>query len=291
MSVLAIGISVYDTTVVMDEDIVVDSKHRVKGRYECAGGNASNAACVCGKWGLTTYMMARVGKDACGNAILNSFQSMDVNVDHMMVLDHYQTSASFIINHQHTGQRTIINYQDELKEVVFTLPENVDFILLDAHEEKVGMEAFKKFKDVPSMLDAERANPLTLKYAKEVDYIVGSEIFAKEYTGLEIKEANYQAIIDKVRALNNKHVVITLGDKGLIYEIDGKAKHMDAFKVDVVDTTGAGDIFHGALTYALHEKMDYEEALRFASMTSAISVTRKGGSTSIPTIDEVKNKL
>ena len=120
--------------------------------------------------------------------------------------------------------------------------EKIDEIL------KAVTYAFEKFKNASSMLDAERANELTLKYAKRVDYIVGSERFAKDYTGLDVVEENYQEIITQIRKLNNKHVVITLGDKGLIYEKDGVVYHMDAYKVDVVDTTGAGDIFHGAFS-------------------------------------------
>lgn len=287
MSVLAIGISVFDTTVTMNEDIIVDSKHRVSAHYECAGGQASNAACVLGKWGLKTYMVSRVGKDAGGKCILDTFKNMGVDTSYMNVLDNYTTSSSVIINHAHTGQRTILNYQDPVLDIEYTLPEKIDFLLLDSHEEKIGMDALQKY-DVPSMLDAEKVNELTLKYAKEVDYIVASERFAKTFTGLELIEANYQSVIDKIRALNNKRVVVTLGKRGLIYEINGVVKHMDAFKVDVVDTTGAGDIFHGALAYALHEHMDYEKALLFASKTSSISVGRKGGSTSIPDLEEVK---
>lgn len=291
MSVLAIGLSVFDTTVVLNEEMIFDMKYRVSDKYECAGGQASTAACVCGKWGLKTYMMSRIGEDASGNAILNSFKSLGVDTSCMSVLKDYTTSASFIINHQDCGKRTILNYQDPVEEIDFTLPEDVDFILLDAHEEKIGMAAFEKFKNASSMLDAERANELTLKYAQKVDYIVGSEKFAKEYTGLDVVEENYQMIIDEIRKLNNKHVVITLGERGLIYEVEGKVHHMDAYKVDVVDTTGAGDIFHGALLYALHENYAYEDALRLAACTASLSVQKRGGSTSIPTLEEVEMNI
>ena len=291
MSVLAIGISVYDTTLSLEEEIIIDTKIRVKERVECAGGQASNAACVCAKWGLKTYMISRVGKDACGSAILDNFKKMNVDLTYMNVLENYTTSSSIILNHKDCGKRTILNYQDPVEEIDFTFPEKIDFLLLDAHEEKIGMKALETFKDVPSMLDAERVNDLTLKYAKEVEYIVASENFAKQYTGKEMVEENYQEIIDEILKLNHKHVVVTLGEKGLIYEIDGKVKHMDAFKCEVVDSTGAGDIFHGALAYALHEKYEYEKALKLASYCASLSIQKLGGSTSIPSLEEMREYI
>lgn len=291
MKILAIGLSVYDISVVLNEPFVLDEKYRVSDRYECVGGQASNAACVCAKWGIDTYIISRIGDDASGNAILSSYKDIGLHTQYIRILSNFKTSSSIIINHQDCGKRTILNQQDVIEEVTFSLPEQADFILFDAHEEKTSLKALKSFPDALCMLDAERANKFTLQLAKHMDYIVGSERFAREYTQLEVCEENYEAIINKIKMLNNKHVVITLGSKGLIYEENGVVKHMPAFCVKVVDTTGAGDIFHGALLYAISEKMKWVESLRFASLASALSIQRKGGFTSIPTLDEMKKEF
>lgn len=288
MKILAIGLSVYDISVALNEPLILDEKYRVSDRYECVGGQASNAACVCAKWKKDTYMISRIGDDASGNAILSSYQEVGLHTQYMKVLSNFKTSSSIIINHQDCGKRTILNQQDTMGKISFSLPSQADFILFDAHEEETSLKALESFPNAQCMLDAERANQFTLQLAEHMDYIVGSERFAKEFTQLNVCEENYEAIIQKIKKLNNKHVVITLGSKGLIYEEKGIVKHMPAFCVNVVDTTGAGDIFHGALLYAISEKMEWVESLRFASLASALSIQQKGGFTSIPTLDEMK---
>lgn len=81
--------------------------------------------------------------------------------------------------------------------------------------------------------------------------------------------------------------MVTLGERGLIYEEEGNVKSLDSYKVKAVDTTGAGDIFHGAFAYGLLENYPLIENLKLASKTSAISVQTLGGRQSIPHKDEV----
>lgn len=287
MTVLAIGISVYDSIITLSEPFQIDHKIRIHNQYDFLGGQASTAACVCGKFGLETYMISKIGNDEKGKQILNTFHQMHVNTNYVKVIDQYKTSYSLILNHQDIGKRTILNYQDKSMSTSFELPNTIDFLLLDAHEEEIGINALQTFKKIPSMLDAERVNDLTLKYAKEVDYLVCSENFARDYTKLEVKEENYVQIIHKLKELNSNYVVVTLGDKGLIYEYNGNIKQMKAYKNEVIDSTGAGDIFHGSLAYALHENYDYEKALWFATITASLSLSNYGGSSSIPNLCDV----
>ena len=124
----------------------------------------------------------------------------------MLHLDNYKTSCSTILNHQDIGKRTILNYQDTLTDIDFSLPKSIDFLILDAHEEKIGMQALDTFSNIPSMLDAERVNDLTLKYAKKVDYLVCSEKFARDFTQLDVIDSNYEAIIHHIKQLNHKYM-------------------------------------------------------------------------------------
>lgn len=76
-----------------------------------------------------------------------------------------------------------------------------------------------------------------------------------------------------------------------MYEMEGKINYMPAFKVKAIDTTGAGDIFHGAFAYCVANRYSFEESLRISSMASAISVETMGGQISIPKIEIVKSRL
>ena len=121
-----------------------------------------------------------------------------------------------------------------------------------------------------------------------------SEDFARQYTGKAVNLENWEEckeIFAEVKKINNKEAVITLGEKGLLYEMDGELIHLDAYKVKAIDTNGAGDIFHGAFAYGIDKKLELLDILKKSSMASAISVQSMGGQISIPTLAEVEKQL
>lgn len=292
MSILCIGVSVYDMTLPIDEPFVENTKMRIKGKYEAMGGQATCAACTSAKWGMDTKLISRVGNDTFGNKIMQDLQDLHVDTSYMKMLDGYETALSVIINHTYNGNRTILNQQDTLEELTFTYPEEVEVILLDGHELKASKEALAKYPNAKVIVDAERCSDITMALLPHADYIVCSEDFAQAYTGLDPKNKDHHAeMFAQVKALNKKEVVITLGAQGLLYESNGVLTQLPAFKVDVVDTTGAGDIFHGAFAYGVAKGMPIEKIVRMSSMASALSIQKQGCVTSIPTLEEVEKGL
>ena len=110
----------------------------------------------------------------------------------------------------------------------------------------------------------------------EVDYLVCSEKFAVQFAGDEITALVRLAQLSKT-------VVITLGEKGLIWQRGQDSGSLPAFKVNAIDTTGAGDAFHGAFTAAIASELTWNEALRYASAAGALCCTKIGARTGIPT--------
>lgn len=100
-------------------------------------------------------------------------------------------------------------------------------------------------------------------------------------------EMDYEKAINQLKALNRGQIVITLGERGLIYEENNQIKQLAAYNVNAIDTTGAGDIFHGAFAYGLVKGFTLLSNLKFSSMASAISVETIGGRKSIPNVEEV----
>ena len=97
---------------------------------------------------------------------------------------------------------------------------------------------------------------------------------------------------DEATPFCGNYAVVTLGDRGLIFRDDeGIPQHMPAFAAHAVDTTGAGDIFHGAFAFGLYQNMSLEDNLRMCSMTSSLSVRSMGGLTSIPAYEQVQQEL
>ena len=98
-----------------------------------------------------------------------------------------------------------------------------------------------------------------------------------------------QEIFAQIEAINQKIAVITLGERGLLYRNEeGEICRLPACQVQAVDTSGAGDIFHGAFAYGLYKKFPLLENLKQSSVTSALSVQKIGSQAAIPTLEEVR---
>ena len=142
-----------------------------------------------------------------------------------------------------------------------------------------------------SIIDASRVTEEILELCKNVDYIVCSKEFAEEVTGIKInyRDTNTfnQIFIKLISMFPNKKYVITLEDKGSMF-LDGEyVKLMPTYKMKVKDTTGAGDMFHGAFTYGIANGYTLEECVKLGNIAGALSTTGIGTRNSSPSLKEV----
>ncbi|SCG84381.1 putative sugar kinase yihV [Proteiniborus sp. DW1] len=297
IDVLCIGHSAYDITVPLNEYPMENMKYSVSKIIECGGGPAGNAAYLLSKWGVNTGYIGLLGDDVYGNNIIKEFKDVGVDVSLVCVKDNYPTPLSTIIVNTSNGSRTIINRKEPHEDIAVDADElrkmNPKVILVDGHELKTSLEAIEMFPHSKTIIDAGSLKKSTEELAAIVDYLVCSERFALDYCKMKSLEtkADMEICFNKLKKLNRNNIVVTLGERGLIYEKDNRMINMPAFGVKAIDTTGAGDIFHGAFAYGVLKEFDLEYNLRFSSMTSALSVTKFGGRTSIPELEEVNAKL
>ncbi|MGM0216628.1 carbohydrate kinase family protein [Enterococcus sp. AZ109] len=295
MSILCIGQAVYDITFPTEDAIVENQKYQVYDRYECMGAPAANAAYLCGLWGIETSLIARVGNDLFGKEILRTLAAVGVNTNDVRQEPHQKTSLSCIVVNKINGDRTIWNAPLQETEFSPDWPHDPPkVILVDGHERNISLEALQKYPKATSLVDAGSYKPELDTLFQTVDYLVCSEVFAFQYSGisLDINEPQtIEAVFTKLEDLNPNQIVVTLGERGSVFKQDGTIHHVPAFPTKPVDTTGAGDIFHGAFAYGLHQGKDLRDIVLFASATAALSVERMGGQTSIPTLKEVETFL
>lgn len=295
MSILCIGQAVYDLTFSLEQQIIENQKYRIYDRQECMGAPAANAAFLCSLWGLETSLIARVGNDLFGKQILSSLSSVGTDTSTIHVMDDQPTSVSCIIVNSLNGNRTILNapLRDSPFEIVW--PKNdPDVILVDGHELHISLAALKKYPHAISIIDAGTYKPELSELFQVVDYLVCSEDFAYQYTQLSVDltdKDQIQNIFSKLSELNPNTIVVTIGDRGSLFKKNNQIQHFPAFTSKVLDTTGAGDIFHGAFAFGLHQKQSLEEIIRLASGASALSVQKIGGQTSIPSLAEVEKRI
>ena len=164
---------------------------------------------------------------------------------------------------------------------------------MDGYEKDACINAINKNKNAITILDAGSCKEATIELAHIVDYVVCSHDFAEEYSGIKIDYDNIETIKNAYYFLKKElghHVIITLEDRGCFTEIDGNTELIPSIKVKAIDSTGAGDIYHGAFTYCIANNYDIRKALRFSNITGALSVEKIGSRLSIPTKEEVEKK-
>ena len=292
MKILCIGNSAYDTTLIVSKYPVENKKIRIEDDIiECGGGSASNCAYLLAKWGLDTTIASVVGCDYYGNKIEDEYKNINVNTKYLEK-NNINTSRSFITANISNGSRTIlINRDKNLKYNRDIIEDKYDYILCDGNFKDLAIKTIKNNNSI-SVLDAGRCNDDTIELAKVADYIICSNDFAKDYTKIDFKLDDIETI-KKVYDLIAKDfkgtLIITLEKYGSFIKINNEYKLVPSINVKAIDSTGAGDIYHGAFLYFLSMGYDILDCMKYSNIAGAISVTRIGGRNSMPTLDEVLN--
>ncbi len=286
--VLTIGNASYDLIFSVPRHPNADEKMDADAFAACGGGPAANAAVTVARLGAGAAFCGYLGTDSYGE---KHFQELVRHrVDTGFVVRGQTPTPLSAIFVQPNGKRSLVNYRKNKKylpagAVNFSLV-RPKVVLFDGHEPLLSqkMLARAQQKGIPTILDAGSVHEGTRNLAGRVDYLICSEKFALNYA----KSPEINTALDFL-SQTARHIVITLGERGLVWKKDGAAGRLPALKVAAVDTTGAGDVFHGAFAYCLVKNMRWEDALAFSSAAAAASCTKTGGRPGIPLLKEVEN--
>lgn len=295
--VLCIGNASYDIYFPVPAYPEEDEKYVVEEFLEACGGPASNAAFLLGLWGVQCGFGGLVGDDEYGRTIAEEFRKIGVDTELLEARNNHDTPLSCVITNATTGSRTILNRQK--KGAGMTLDGEVlakkgpHFLLFDGHEYAASLEALRLFPEAVSILDAGSLRPETRVIAGKVTHLLCSGRFAFELAGLSDAETDAELISCSkyLIKLNPNPGCFTLGSRGLVYWEKDNLWHLRAFPVKAVDTTAAGDIFHGAFLFSLIKGRSFPDSLIFGSAAAAVSTERPGGRSSVPPVKEVENFL
>ena len=222
--------------------------------------------------------------------IIKEFQDIGANTECIEVHSNYMTPSSYIIANQSKGSRTIITSKKEpIRKLDHDGNIHADLILVDGEHPETAEAVLRANPNAISVIDAGRLTDDTKRLGKLVTYVVCSKVFAESFADRKIDVLDKDSLIycyEKLREYFQTNIIITLEDKGSFTKIDDY-EILPTVKVVAVDSTGAGDIFHGAFTYFIGNGYSLRDAIHYASITSAISVTRVGARISIPELSEV----
>ena len=293
MKVVCVGHSTFDTTLPVKEYPTENIKYRLEHHIECGGGPASNGAYLLAKWGMDTAIASVIGDDYYGDRIIADFEKVKADTSFLEKKENHQTTSSYIIANMSNGTRTVLSSKDDpVRKLSKSLCIPADVILIDGEHPESAHELLDSNPRALSVLDAGRLNDDTKELGKKVTYLVCSKDFAEEFSEKKIDINNLeelQSIYNLLKEYFETNIVITLEAAGSYTEIDGVGQIIPSIKVKALDSTGAGDIFHGAFTYFIANGSSLLDTIKFSSITSAISVTRIGSRFSIPLLDEVIN--
>lgn len=287
--ILCIGQAAYDITLVVDKYPEENKKMRAKKQVVCAGGSAFNSAYLLASWNMDTTFVGCIGKDYYGSKIKE--QAIDKNLKTNFQETDF-TTTSYIIANITNGSRTIITNKNKTVRVEnFNPTEEYDMIVLDHTEVELSIEMLKKYPHAISILDAGKYCDEVLQLGKYVDYFVCSKDFAEGFTNIKLKsEEDYEVAYEKIKETFQTNVIITLESRGSFTKINDTYKIVPSILVKPLDSTGAGDIYHGALAYFIINGYPLLEAMRRANIAGALSTTKIGSKESMPTLEEIKKE-
>ncbi len=294
MKAVCVGHATFDTTLPINGYPKENIKYRIKEKIECGGGPASNAAYLLSKWGINTAFVGIVGDDYYGEKVIEEFKNIGVDTTYIEKNDECNTDSSYIISNLENGSRTIITAKESLP---LSIKKNVDvndsdILLVDGEHYETAKKVILNNPNAISILDAGRVNEYTKELGKMVTYVICSKDFAEIFTNQTIDYNDKESLISIYEYLKiyfKTNVIITLEDKGCFTKIDDY-KIIPSIKVKPIDSTGAGDIFHGAFAYFISNGYALEESIELASITAALSTEVIGSRFAIPELEKVLNR-
>lgn len=285
VTVVTVGLAVLDLVLGVDRFPSAPGKQFARSSALVGGGPAATAAVAVARLGGRAMFVGRIGDDPVGGLILHDLATEGVRTDAVGVVSGATSPMSSVLVDA-TGERSIVNHLDPGLHLdpPGPLPAGDAYVAdvrWPAGAEAAMVEAAER--GVPGVLDLDRTD----RGVPEAAVSAASHVVAAADAFDADPEDTLEALAQRTAAA----VAVTAGARGVARLVDGRVRWLAPPAVEVVDTLGAGDVFHGAFALALAEGRDDLRALRFASAAAAVKCTRPGGRAGIPNraeVDEVE---
>ncbi|MCA9872979.1 MAG: hypothetical protein KC441_04975 [Anaerolineales bacterium] len=286
LDVLCLGHAAYDLTFAVPHHPAPDEKSVADRFVGCGGGPAANAAVAVARLGGRSAFAGYLGDDVYG--VLHLAELAAEGVDTRLVVRGPDPTPLSVILAKPDGRRALVNYRGSTRPLPANALDPAIFqphvILFDGLEPDLSppVARWARAQGIPTVLDAGSVHRGTAALVGLVDYVVASEKFGLAFSGA----AEARTAVSHLAAIAPT-AVITLGARGLVWQRGAEAGELGAWAVTAVDTTGAGDAFHGALAYGLSQNRPWPDLLRYASAAAALCCTRHGARLGLPTATAV----
>jgi len=282
------------------------------------GGAPANVAVALSRLGVDISFIGKVGDDVLGNFLLKKLNSEGVNTDNMLLTDEAKTAITFVTLDEN-GERSFDFYIDPSADR-FLRPEEIDEKIFK--NKSIFHFGSISLIDEPARSATKRAVEIAEEYGLLISYDPNlrlnlwdsAEEAKKRIISMLIKTDILKVSEEELEFITDEKdmekaaaeiagnydiplIFVTCGSNGSYYYYHGELKHVDAFEVDAVDTTGAGDAFMSAVLYNFNgTELDFsdlrseflQKALKFANYSGALAASESGAMSALPTIEELK---
>lgn len=259
------------------------------------GGKGANQAVAAARQGVKTTMVGRVGSDSFGPFLVDNLKSNDVDTSQVLKTDSATGTAIIVVDAN--GQNSIVlspgaNGMVTPADVDSASFSNSGLLLLQLEiPTPTVLRAAQRAREhgMQVILNPAPAKPLPAELLSNVDILIPNESELALLTGLPVTDSSSAEVAAKeILKQGVKTVIVTLGSKGALLVTATQVKHVDTYKVNVVDTTAAGDAFIGGFASAILSGKSLEDSVRYGCACGALATTKFGAQPSLPTKDEVE---
>ena len=292
--VVGVGLNATDTILTVAKFPAYAGKVPYEQETLSPGGQVASAMVACSKLGLRARYIGAIGDDERGRIQWESLQQTGVNLDYVQHRRGCPNQSAYIIVDRSTGERTILWRRDDClridpEQIAVEQIASARLLLIDGHDTAAVARAaaIARNNGIPVVVDVDTIYQGFDQVLPNVDYLVASAEFPSNWTG---RSDPFEALATLQEEYGMRVAAMTLGPHGSLARVEGRFVYAPAYIVNCVDTTGAGDVFHGAFCYAVLQGMPMMEALEFSNAMAALNCTApgaRGGIEGVPAVRQL----
>ena len=289
--VLGIGLNATDTLLLVEEFPPYAGKVPFYRELLSPGGQVATAIVACSRLGLRTKYVGTIGDDLRGQIQRESLEGAGVDTSGLIVRQNFANQTAYIIIDDRTGERTVLWQRPEglrldpgeihPEDIYGSRMLHIDGFDISAAAYASGIA---RQVGVPVSVDVDTVYPGFESVLQNVDYLVAGSNWPSKWTG---ETDPFTALSRLQEEYGMRVAAMTLGSYGALALEAGRWHYSAGFEVDCVDTTGAGDVFHGAFCYAVLSGMEMPAVLEFSNAAAALNCTAIGARGHVPVLAEI----
>ena len=288
VDLVGVGLNATDTLIMLPHYPARGSKLNYRDEAHLPGGQTASACVACQHWGLATRYIGKLGDDDAARLHHQAFAAEGVDAKIFTVPGAYSSHSTIIVDGD--GERTVLGRKDDrlllsADEIDPAWIESARVLLVDGFETQAAIRAAKiaRAAGIPVVADLDEIYDGVEELISLVDYLIVSRDFPCRI----MREPDLKLALRKLKErFGNKLAAATLGQDGVIAFDGNQFVYRSAFQVPVVDTTGAGDIFHAGFIYGLLQQWPLEQQLDFACAAAALNCTGSGARGGIRSVEQ-----